>query len=146
MHPLDYARAMRLYLALLGLVKDGVTRSTAAHCSEHGRGVAQDAIRKRLPDGSGQLREFGEVRKFTVTEALSAGTHGCFVAALVNRGGFSSASLTRIVGRSGLLELVGEQLPGDGCVPAGGVVGNVEHQRQMQRVRAGGQCLVQDAI
>jgi hypothetical protein len=46
----------------------------------------------------------------------------------------------------GLLELLVEQVLGDGRVPACGGVREVEDQGQVQWVRSGGQRLVQEAV
>src|SRR6266511_2645518 len=55
-------------------------------------------------------------------------------------------ALSRWLPLGGLLELVVEQVLGDGRVPACGGVRQVEDQGQVQRVRSGGQRLVQNAV
>jgi hypothetical protein len=45
-----------------------------------------------------------------------------------------------------LIELVGEQVLGDGGVSGGGAVGDSEDQRQVKRVRPSGETFVEDAV
>ena len=45
-----------------------------------------------------------------------------------------------------MFEFVAEQVLGDGGIAGGGVVGDAEDQRQVQRVGAGGEGFVEDAV
>src|SRR6266702_889236 len=64
----------------------------------------------------------------------------------LGRCGQGELRLSRWLPLGGLLELVVEQVLGDGRVPACGGVRQVEDQGQVQRVRSGGQRVVQNAV